>query len=52
MLLLSQGFPTRGKFFVVGILWLLGEIEIRVLGSDCWNIDVLADLADVIPIII
>jgi len=27
VLLLSQGFLTRGKFFLVGILWLLGEIE-------------------------
>jgi len=44
---LNQGFPTRGNSLSGGYQGELGSPT-----QNCWNIDLLADLANAVPIIV
>jgi len=45
----GQGFPTRRipKIGIYGFMW---DLDHKLAHSDCWDIDLLADLAEVISI--
>jgi len=47
----KPGVPKRG-ILPKGNLWALVNWDHRLADSNCWNIDLLSDLAEVIPIII
>jgi len=51
-LIAHNGGYQRGRIPQVGILGFRGELGPRIGRPHCWNIDLLADLAEVIPVII
>ena len=50
--LCMSGISNQGQLPKVGISGFQGDWNHRLVDLDCWNIDLLADLAEIIPVIV
>jgi len=47
-----SGISNQGQLPKAGISGFQGGWNHRLVDLDCWNIDLLADLAEIIPVIV